>query len=269
MGVKTWDNALVTIGQVLVLIFGLTLFFQATTQPLPRPSALETDSIPLETPEPADKAIYQTEGGPSDSDSQITVTKVIDGDTIEISTGQRVRYIGIDTPESVDPRSQVQCFGVEAANANRSLVQGKKVRLEKDISETDRYGRLLRYVWVGETLVNDYLVRQGFARASSYPPDIKYQEIFRQSEAKAQAGNIGMWAGCSSGSIATGSSGVSSKTPPDPSCPIKGNISSGGKIYHLPGGSFYDRTVIDTSAGERWFCSETEANLAGWRKSKR
>lgn len=259
-----------TIGQVLVLIFGLSLFFQATTQPLPQDSLnpLITTSAEKVTTSSGNPPALAT--APNDETSQITVARVIDGDTIELSTGQRVRYIGIDTPESVDPRTSVQCFATEAATANRNLVQGKEVRLEKDISETDRYGRLLRYIWVGDTLVNDYLVRQGFARSSSYPPDVKYQDQFRQAEAEAQSANRGMWAGCTgTASPITQPSGIASKTPPDPACPIKGNVSSGGKIYHIPGGSFYDRTVIDISAGERWFCSESEALSAGWRKSKR
>src|SRR4030042_2567140 len=81
----------------------------------------------------------------------ILVTRVIDGDTIEIEGGQKVRYIGIDTPEKVDPRPSVQCYGKEAAAKNKELVEGKRVRLEKDVSETDKYGRLLRYVFVGDT----------------------------------------------------------------------------------------------------------------------
>lgn len=261
-----------SIGQVLIIIFGLSLIFQATTQPLPKTATDSKIDASFPSGFTQSKTVSpSTLTPPDETTPQITVTRVIDGDTIELSSGQRVRYIGIDTPESVDPRTAVQCFGVEASSANRTLVQGKNIRLEKDVSETDRYGRLLRYIWVGDILVNDYLVRQGFARSSSYPPDIKYQEQFRQAEAEAQAGNRGMWAGCAgpNASVTPSSETVTSKTPPDPSCPIKGNISSGGKIYHLPGGSFYDRTVIDTSAGERWFCSESEAQSAGWRKSKR
>lgn len=259
-----------SIGQVLVIIFGLSLFFQANSQPLPKSVGNKIDISSVKRVETLQNTPQPSPTASSDETSQVTVTRVIDGDTIEVSTGQRVRYIGIDTPESVDPRTAVQCFGVEASSANRTLVQGKAVRLEKDISETDRYGRLLRYIWLGDILVNDYLVRQGFARSSSYPPDIKYQEQFRQAEAEAQAGNLGMWAGCAGTKASSASSeSVASKTAPDPACPIKGNIGTGGQIYHLPGGSFYDRTVIDTSAGERWFCNEPEAQSAGWRKSKR
>lgn len=124
------------------------------------------------------------------------VTRVIDGDTIEIEGGIKVRYIGIDTPETVDPRKPVQCFGVEASNKNKELVEGKRVRLEQDISEADKYGRLLRYVYVYGTFVNDYLVRQGYAYAYTYPPDVKYSEQFVQAQKEARENNRGLWSGC-------------------------------------------------------------------------
>src|SRR3989344_4113968 len=98
-----------------------------------------------------------------DSDDGVLVSKVIDGDTIEIEGGMKVRYIGIDTPETSHPTKGVQCFGRQATERNRQLVEGKKVILEKDISETDKYGRLLRYIWIRSTgsgqadLVNEIL----------------------------------------------------------------------------------------------------------------
>lgn len=193
------------------------------------------------------------------------VTRVVDGDTIEVSAGStrvKVRYIGIDTPETVDPRKPVQCFGKEAAAENRKLVENKAIRMEKDISETDKYGRLLRYVFVDNLFVNDYLARQGFAHASTYPPDVKYQEQFRQAEKEARENQRGLWA---KGACEITLAPVSNQTD----CPIKGNISSSGeKIYHLPGQRYYDKTTIDKSKGERWFCSEEEAISSGWRKAK-
>lgn len=121
------------------------------------------------------------------------VTRVIDGDTIEIEGGQRIRYIGIDTPETVDPNEPDGCYGKEASDKNKELVEGKKVRLEKDVSETDKYGRLLRYVYVGDTFVNEYLVKEGYATSVSYPPDIKYQEDFRNDEREARENEKGLW----------------------------------------------------------------------------
>jgi micrococcal nuclease len=140
---------------------------------------------------------------PPESSSQVKgrqkvkVTKVIDGDTIAIEGGKTVRYIGIDTPETVDPRREVQCFGQEASDKNKELVSGKIVELEKDISETDKYERLLRYVFVGGIFVNDYLVRQGYAYSSSYPPGVKYQEQLREAEREAKENERGLWGACS------------------------------------------------------------------------
>jgi len=128
------------------------------------------------------------------------VTRVVDGDTIELETTQKVRYIGIDTPETVDPRQKVACFGVEASKRNKELVEGKIVRLEKDVSETDRYGRLLRYVFVqspqGEIFINDLLVREGFAHSSPYPPDISKQAQLDKAEQEARTFNRGLWGSC-------------------------------------------------------------------------
>jgi len=124
------------------------------------------------------------------------VTRVIDGDTIEIEGGKKVRYIGIDTPETVDPRKPVQCFGVEASNRNKQLVEGKKVRLEKDVSEIDKYGRLLRYVYVDGVFVNLVLVQEGFAYSYTYPPDIKYQNQFTEAQRLAREQKKGLWGSC-------------------------------------------------------------------------
>lgn len=132
---------------------------------------------------------------------QAYVTKVIDGDTIELQDGQTVRLIGIDTPETVDPRRPVGCFGKEASNETKRLVFNKVVILQKDVSETDKYGRLLRYVYLpledGQTLfVNDYLVRKGFAKALTFPPDVKFNEQFREAEQQAREAKRGLWGRC-------------------------------------------------------------------------
>lgn len=119
------------------------------------------------------------------------VTRVIDGDTIAIEGGYRVRYIGIDTPE-IHP--ETEAFGIEAWQANRQLVEGKLVRLERDISETDKYNRLLRYVYVDDTMVNAELVRQGLAQVKAYPPDTKYQDYLEALEAEAKSEGRGIWA---------------------------------------------------------------------------
>lgn len=198
--------------------------------------------------------------------------RVVDGDTIEVGIGgqsYRVRYIGIDTPETVDPRKPVQCFGKEAAERNRQLVEGRAVALEKDVSEVDQYGRLLRYVWVGDRMVNAVLVEEGYAMASTYPPDVKYAGLFASLQAQAREAGRGLWgAACASPTAAPAGAVCDYSGTSQPV--IKGNISSRGeRIYHVPGGAFYDKTVIDEGKGERWFCTESEAVAAGWRKSLR
>ena len=120
----------------------------------------------------------------------VRVTKVIDGDTIEVAGGERVRYIGINTPE-VYPA--VEPYGMEAWVANERLVGKKKVRLERDVTDRDRYGRLLRYVYVDDLLVNAELVRLGLAWAKAYPPDTKYQRMLEQAEQEAKAAGLGIW----------------------------------------------------------------------------
>lgn len=132
---------------------------------------------------------------PSDSSRDVSrVTRVVDGDTVKLESGETLRYIGIDTPETVDPRRAVGCFGKEASAKNKELVEGKEVRLIKDVSETDKYKRLLRYVYVDDLFVNEYLVREGYAKASSYPPDVKYADRFREAEREAREKKRGLWA---------------------------------------------------------------------------
>jgi micrococcal nuclease len=114
---------------------------------------------------------------------------VIDGDTIVLSNGNHVRYIGIDCPEM----DNEEPFAREATQANRDMVAGKIVRLEKDTSETDRYGRLLRYVYIGNKFVNLELVRLGLAEAKDYPPDTKYKIFLDTAEAEAKLARRGIW----------------------------------------------------------------------------
>ncbi len=124
------------------------------------------------------------------------VTRVIDGDTIEIEGGEKLRYIGMDTPETVDPRKPIQCFGEEASKKNKELVEGKMVRLEKDVTELDKYGRLLRYVYADNIFVNLLLVQEGFAHSYAYPPNVKYQSRFIAAERLARKQKKGLWGAC-------------------------------------------------------------------------
>jgi micrococcal nuclease len=127
------------------------------------------------------------------------VAKVIDGDTIVIDTGEHIRYIGINTPEM----ETNECYATEATMTNKNLVLGKTVRLEKDVSETDKYGRLLRYVYIshpeldsGSAFVNDELVKNGSARVETVPPDTKFKTEFVSSEKYAKVNKLGLWGKC-------------------------------------------------------------------------
>ncbi len=248
----------------LALSLFLTVVLLAVGFYKPQPGQNISPSPKLSQSVISDKIVASSPQSQTENLQLQKVARVIDGDTIELENGQKVRYIGINTPETVDPRKAAECFGKESSLKNRELVEGKSVRLEKDVSETDKYSRLLRYVYVDDALINDYLVRQGFAYASAFPPDVKYQDQFQNAQREAQQENRGLWSSCESGS-----SGITDQNATAENCQIKGNISSTGeKIYHVPGQRYYNQTVVDESKGERWFCSEDDAQQAGWRKSK-
>jgi len=129
-----------------------------------------------------------TASTPDQYGEEATVLRVVDGDTIDVEIKgerQRVRYIGMNTPERNEP-----CFD-EATQANVDLALGKAVHLVSDVSETDRYGRLLRYVYVGDVFVNLELVAQGYAEAVLYRPDDRHYELLSELEAKAAQAGLG------------------------------------------------------------------------------
>lgn len=113
------------------------------------------------------------------------VKRVIDGDTIELSDGRKVRYIGMNAPEMTDKRREVLCFAKMAKTENQKLVEGKMVEMEKDVSDKDKYDRLLRYVWINNKMVNLELVKNGFAKIATYPPDVKYKDLFLEANKTA------------------------------------------------------------------------------------
>jgi len=124
-----------------------------------------------------------------------TVVRVVDGDTIHVKVGdyvEKVRYIGMNTPEIHHPTKGEQPGGREAAEMNRRLV-GKRVRLELDVRSRDRYGRLLAYVWVGELMVNAELVRLGYAQVMTVPPNVRHQELFVKLQREAREAGRGLW----------------------------------------------------------------------------
>lgn len=162
-----------------LLILILDILFGATSQTVAPDHAVQT----------------ATQTQPSATTTAL-VTRVIDGDTIELEGGEHVRYIGINTPELAHGDQMLECFSEEARLRNEALVLGKHVTLVRDVRDRDKYGRLLRYVFVGDTLVNETLVRDGFAYATSYPPDVTRQEILREAERAARMDGRGLWSSC-------------------------------------------------------------------------
>jgi micrococcal nuclease len=127
------------------------------------------------------------------------VIRAVDGDTIEARVGDRdeyVRYIGIDTPETVKPDAPVQCFGPRASSFNHRLVEGRRVRLVFDVERRDAYDRLLAYVYLGHRFVNAILARRGLARPLTIPPNDRHARLFRRLSLHAARAGRGLWGAC-------------------------------------------------------------------------
>ena len=182
--------------------------------------------------------------------SKDTVKRVIDGDTYQTGSGERVRLIGVDTPEL---KGETREYGERARVFTRERLEGRTVYQFRDISDTDRYGRLLRYVFVAgdPVMFNETLLREGYAHVLTVPPDVQFADVFAKLAREARENRRGLWDEPAANAC---------ETPR-----IKGNINSRGeKIYHVPGGRHYDVTVA-----EEWFCTEEEAMEAGYRKAAR
>ncbi len=136
--------------------------------------------------------------GSADAYNHIKVIKVIDGDTIILSNGKHIRYIGMDTPEVRIRKSgrfvyDPQPFSLEAKNLNKKLVENKFVKIEFDVDKTDTYGRMLGYCFVGDTFVNNELIKKGLAVLYTRPPDVKYTKLFIKSQDYARRTRKGLW----------------------------------------------------------------------------
>ncbi len=129
----------------------------------------------------------------------VTVTRVVDGDTIIVAMPggtEKIRLIGINTPETVDPRKSVECFGKEASRRTHELIEGRTVRIEADAKagDRDKYGRLLRYIYLTDgTLVNESLIRDGYAHENGYGHTYTERDRFRAAEVEARAAHRGLW----------------------------------------------------------------------------
>ncbi len=138
-------------------------------------------------------------GEPAGKAVTVDVSRVVDGDTIEVELGgaeEDVRYIGIDTPETVKPDTPVQCFGPEASERNHELVEGRRVRLVFDRERRDVYGRLLAYVYVGDEFVNGELIEGGYARTLEIEPNTSRAEQLGRLEQEAAEAGRGLWGAC-------------------------------------------------------------------------
>lgn len=210
-------------------------------------------------------------GRNSEDNALVGVPTVVDGDTLELR-GTRIRLHGIDAPESRQlceaAGRSVRC-GQRAALALDELIARRTVRCEK--KDKDRYGRIVAVCRLGTTDINGWMVAQGHALAYR-----SYSKDYVMEEEAARRARRGVWAGTFDypwdwrrGNRKTLPTAPAVQTVTAGDCPIKGNITAKGeKVYHTPDSPWYDRTSIDTSKGERWFCSEQEAKAAGWRAAQ-
>lgn len=213
---------------------------------------------------------------PNSTQPLYDVLYIIDGDTIKANYEGRptsVRLIGVNTPETVDPRKNVECFGHEASNFLKSLLTNKKVNLVVDSTQAnrDKYNRLLRYIYLDNEDINQKIIASGYGHEFTYNVPYQKQSLYKQAQAEASNAGRGLWAAnaCAKPSSPQPATTSYSSTTTTPQCDIKGNINSKGeKIYHVPGQKYYNKTKIDETKGERWFCNEAEAVNAGWRRAK-
>lgn len=134
---------------------------------------------------------------------KVKVSRVIDGDTVELTDGRTVRYLNMDTPETKKPGTPVQCFGLEASSFNKKLVDGQEIEIKPDKENEDRYGRILRFIFLKgsnsqkiEESLNAKMVNEGYARSMIIKPNTTYQNIFKDLEKEAKNKKLGIWGNC-------------------------------------------------------------------------
>lgn len=213
---------------------------------------------------------------PAQSETLTGPGRVIDGDTLTVA-GERVRLNGIDAPETRQTCTRdgrPWACGTAATQAMRQLIGQSSIHCE--VSGRDKYGRAIATCFADGRDLQQQLVRRGLAFAYR-----KYSTRFVPDENAARAEGVGVWSGefvepwrwrkghRSQQAKIHPRQGANPPSQTNSACRIKGNISGSGRIYHVPGGHYYDRTRINASAGERWFCSEAEARAAGWRRARR
>ncbi|MAG12494.1 hypothetical protein CL630_01645 [bacterium] len=201
------------------------------------------------------------------------VVKVIDGDTIDIENKKRIRLLGIDSPE------RKTCYYQESKDALTELLNEKDIRIEKDISGTDRYDRFLRYIYISaddpeddDLFVNEWLVREGHAFKNPIAPNNRYLDLLARAQEEAREAERGLWSDtCEYTAEYKDAKSLREQgsEAPNKDCIIKGNISEKayGRLYFLEGCPNYNRIKIDPRKGEQWFCTEKEAEAAGFTRS--
>ncbi|MET3576172.1 thermonuclease family protein [Bhargavaea ullalensis] len=263
--------------------------------------SVEVAAVPAtaKTRSAAQESVQKEAAQPAAASNRVPVTLAnpIDGDTIKVNIDGRtesVRFLLVDTPETNHPRLGVQPFGREAKEFTTKLVQSGSIELEFDVSDRDKYNRLLAYVYVDGVSVQEELLKKGLARvAYVYAPNTKYVDRYDTLQKEAQQQAVGIWSvenyatdrGFDAAVVNGGEQASPAQNMPKPkpapkpapapqpkpapqpqqpagACNIKGNASS--HIYHKPGGQYYDRTNAEVM-----FCSEAEAQAAGYRASKR
>src|SRR3989344_7924668 len=213
-----------------IYIFGgivILFVIVSNLSPGPKNSQIQNvkQGIPTSNTEES-KTLGVTESKPPTNLSKLySVVSVVDGDTIKVNIDGEVktfRLIGLDTPETVDPRKAVQCFGVEASNKAKELLSGKKVRIEIDPTqgERDKYDRLLAYIHREDGLFyNKYMIEQGYAHEYTYNTPYKYHTEFKTAQKTAQASQLGLWSPSTcNGDTSSNSSQPSTQTNNADSC---------------------------------------------------
>ena len=189
---------------------------------------------------------------------------VTDGDTIRID-GERIRFSGIDAPE-LKQTCLYQDIEFQCGEFSKNLLIEKITNQNVDcIREgTDQYGRTLAECFIGQESLSRFLVRAGYAFAYR-----KYSMRYDLDEKGAAVNDRGLYSSRVQRPAQYRATQAKGRIPPDRNCAIKGNITKSGHIYHMPGQRDYERTGINEAKGERWFCSQLQARLAGWRKARR
>jgi micrococcal nuclease len=208
------------------------------------------------------------------------VIDVVDGDTVDVqfrNRVERVRLVGINAPESADPRRPVQCFGVEASTFAKGLALDEEVFLQEDPTQgsRDQFDRLLRYVWLADgRMLNLELLAGGYAAQYTFDQPYVYRDLFRAAEREARTRGAGLWSPdtCNGAfdaapDFGTSSSGCEEGCIEAPEgCTVKGNVNRAGRrIYHEEGVSdAYNGVNMNPSEGDRWFCRARDAEAAGF-----